>query len=277
LIRCGQILLIASLLVPPWAIGEPVSAVPEANVVSLTEEVFAALHPVVVHQAADAVYSTSIDYSAYPLAELLANVYPDWKRLIDDEAVLVFRASGDYEPFMLFSEAFVGTAYVATRIAGRGTEAPYDCWTEGGEEHCDLGYFLIWTDGNYPDKPQPWGIREIAVARFESAYGDTMPRTDDPQVQAGYAAYKQYCIECHRINFQGGGKATDHVVRGGPVTLDLLEFFLHRYRKLNPASYMPDFSGVLDSDETAAIYRYISHMSAEQNLCRGEPADSRCP
>ena len=85
MIRCGQILLIASLLVPPWAIGEPVSAALEGSVVSLTEEVFAGLHPVVVHQPADVVYSTSIDYSAYPLAELLAHVYPDWKRLIDNE------------------------------------------------------------------------------------------------------------------------------------------------------------------------------------------------
>ena len=275
--RCGQALLILSLLVPPFAVSAADSAADGNNVVSLGHGALAELHPVIVNQANDAVYSRNVDYVAYSLAEVLAKFYPDWKRLINNEAVLVFRASGDYEPFMLFSEAFLGTAYLATQIAGRSAERPYDCWTEGGEEHCDLGYFLIWTDGNYPDKPQPWGVHELEVVRFESAYGETIPRTPDPEVQAGYAAYKQYCIECHRVNFQGGGKATDHVIRGGPLTLESLRFFLHRYRQLNPASYMPDFSGVLSDHETAAIYRYIRHMSDEQNLCHGEPRDPRCP
>lgn len=246
------------------------------RVVSLDAGLFEDLHTVIVAQHPDVVYGRNVDYEAYPLAELLAVAFPDWKRLLAEDAVLILRASGGYEPIMLFSDAFQGKAYVAVRIAGRDDEEPYDCWTEGGEEHCDLGYFLIWTDGFYPDRPQPWGTYELEVVRFENAFGDTIPLTDDERVQEGYALYKQYCIECHRINGQGGGKATDHVIRGGPVTPELLEFFLTSYRKANPASYMPDFSEVLSAGDIEALYRYLSHMSTEQNRCLIEPADPRC-
>ena len=250
---------------------------PAANrIVVLEPGLFSDLHTVVVSQHPDVVYGRDVDYEAYPLAELLVAAFPDWKRLLADDAVLILRASGGYEPIMLFSDAFQGKAYMAVRIAGRGGGDPYDCWTEGGEEHCDLGYFLIWTDGLYPDRPQPWGTYELEVVRFEDAFGDTIPLTDDIRVQQGYVAYKQYCIECHRINFQGGGKATDHVIRSGPISLEVLEFFLTSYRKTNPASYMPDFSDVLSPGDIDALYRYITHMSTAQNRCLAEPPDPRC-
>ncbi|MEO1203944.1 MAG: cytochrome c [Pseudomonadota bacterium] len=264
--------------IPYLAVALLLAAVPAgAQVVTLDDALFAGLQPVTVAQTPDVVYSKDVRYTAYPLAQVLVEAYPDWKRLIERDAVLIMRASGGYEPFMLFSEAFAGRAFVAVSLAGRMPDDPYDCWTEGGEQHCDLGYFVIWTDGLYPDRPQPWGTYELEVVRYEDAFGDTIPVSDDAAVHAGYTLYKQYCIECHRINFQGGRKATDHVVRGAPLTRELLDFFVRDYRKANPATYMPDFGEVLSAEQVDALYRYIRHMSENQNLCRDADRDPRCP
>jgi len=236
----------------------------EKRLVSLNKELLKGLHKVVVVQAPDPVYKRNVAYEAYPLSEVLTKAYPDWKELIANDAMLIMRATGDYTPMMSFSDGFSGRAYLATNIAGRSKDNPYDCWTEGGEEHCDLGYFLIWTDGFYPERPQPWGTYEMEVVQFEEVYADAIPNTDDEKVNAGFNLYRKYCIECHRVNDAGGSKATEHVARDIPLQQNTLEFFLFQFRKNNPSTYMPDFSDILTKNDAEKIMAYIDYMSRNQ-------------
>ena len=255
---------------------EEPSPLKEKRVIQLSDPLFEGLHQVVVRQSKDAVYKKSVEYEAYPFNEVLIKAFPDWKDLLSEDAQLILRAVGDYAPVMSFADGFSGRAFLATKIAGRTREKPYDCWTEGGNEHCDLGYFLIWTDGIYPDRPQPWGTFELEVVQFEEIYKDAIPNVDASRVAAGFKLYRKYCIECHQVNFTGGGKATEHVVR--PVALDqnTLNFFLFQYRNANPVTYMPDFNGILTEDEAEQIFAYLDHMFQHQNICQLNPRDSRC-
>lgn len=273
-VRAGAGVALALLIA-----GAATAAAPGGGerVVAFDERLFDGLGTVVVSQSPDIVYGRDVDYEAWPLAQVAARAFPDWKQLLAGDAVLILRAHGGYEPLMMFSDAFTGSAFVTRRIAGRTAGSPYDCWIEGGSKHCDLGYFLVWTDGFYPDRPQPWGITEIELVDFAAAFGNTVPRSDDSQVLAGFEAWKHYCIECHRVNFEGGSKATDHVVRGGPLTRELLAFFVRDYRRANPASWMPDFSNILGERDIDALYRYLSHMYRHHNVCSGTRPDPRCP
>ena len=246
------------------------------SVVKLERPLFDGISKVIVRQNPDAVYHRDVSYEAYPLSEVLIKAYPDWKQLLQQDAVLVMRAVGGYEPQMPFSDAFSGRVYLATNMLGRGPEQPYDCWMEGGEEHCDLGYFVIWTDGFYPERPQPWGTFEFEVVMFEEAFGDAIPNTDAPLVLEGFAKYRQYCLECHQINFVGGNKATEHVAR--PISLDqkALNYYLFNYRKHNSMTYMPDFNDKLSLDDAEEIMAYLDHMQQNQNICNLHPEDPRC-
>ncbi len=245
-------------------------------IVQLNDDLFEGMNKVVVHQSPDAVYKKDVSYEAFPLSEVLIKAYPEWKELLQQDAVLIMRAIGGYVPQMPFSDGFSGRVYVATNIEGRGSDQAYDCWDEGGEEHCDLGYFLIWTDGFYPERPQPWGTYEFEVIPFETAYGDAIPQSSEMNVIAGFNKYRKYCIECHQINFVGGNKATEHIARKIPLEQNLLDHFLFNFRKLDPTTYMPDFNGILTPGDSKEIMAYIDHMQTHQNYCVSEPDDPRC-
>ena len=246
------------------------------SVVPLTDSLFQGMKQVVVSQEEDVVFKRPMQYQAYAFNEVLIRAFPNWKELLQEDAVLIMRAPGDYAPQMPFSDAFSGRVYLASQKVGGTEEQPYDCWEEGGEEHCDLGYFVIWTDGYYPDRPQPWGTYELEVVDFTSAYAAAIPNTNEQLVQEGFTTYRQYCLECHRVNFAGGIKATEHVVRKVPLERPLLEHFLFRFRKYDATTYMPDYNGILDSVDVDRIFAYVDFMSREQNACENAPQDERC-
>jgi len=272
---CGPLLAFLALFAADGlAAGQRAEA---GRVAALDDALLDGLQTVVVSQSPDTVYGHDVDYEAWPMARIVTHAFPDWKRLVARDAVLILRSHGGYEPLMMFGEALTGEAYVTRRIAGRSADAPYDCWTEGGSEHCDLGRFLVWTDGRYPERPQPWGLRELVVVDFVDAFGLAIPDSEDREVQQGFDLYKQYCIECHRVNFQGGRKATDHVVRDMKVSREALAFFVHQYRRVNPATYMPDYGEILDARDIDRLHAYLEHMFEHQNVCDRNPPDSRCP
>ena len=229
-------------------------------IVPLNDTLFQNLHKVQVSQEPDAVFKRDIIYDAYPLSAVLIEAFPNWKSLINEDAVLLMRATGGYEPQMAFSDGFSGRAFVATNIYGRPADDPYDCWEEGGEEHCDLGYYFIWTDGFYPERPQPWGTYELEVVSFEEIYAKVIPETDHKPILQGFESYRKYCLECHRINDLGGSKGTEHVQRSAKLDQKTLDFFLFEYRKSNPATYMPDFSEILTTEQAAEILAYLDFM-----------------
>lgn len=231
------------------------------RIVTLDDKLLAGLHQVIVSQTPDIVFNRDLNYSAYPLSEVLIKAFPDWKELLAQDAVLIMRATGGYAPQMAFSDGFSGRAFIATNIEGRPTDQPYDCWQEGGEEHCDLGYYFIWTDGNYPERPQPWGTYELEVVQFEDVYGKIIPQTKDEVVLSGFETYQKYCLECHRINDLGGSKGTEHAQRPAPLQLETLKFFIFEYRKNNPSTYMPDFSEILKEKDANELMAYIDFMS----------------
>lgn len=248
----------------------------DTKTVQLEEGFLDGLHKIVVKQTEDVVFKKEVDYEAYPLSEVLIKAFPGWKDLLAADAMLVMRASGGYAPQMPFSEGFSGRVFLATNIAGRGEENPYDCWMEGGKEHCDLGYFIIWTDGYYPERPQPWGTYELEVVQFEKAYADAIPHSEATAIAGGFELYRKYCIECHRVNFVGGSMGTEHVVREFPLDQEVLDNFVFQFRKNNPATFMPDFNDILTKTDTESILAYLDHMNQHQNICQKLPDDPRC-
>jgi cytochrome c2 len=252
--------------------GESVSS----RIVTLNEELFEGLHKVHVTQTPDLIYKRDVDYDAYPLSEVLIKAFPNWKSHVANNAMLIMRSSEGQTPVMAFSEGFSGRAFLATNFVGRGADKPYDCWKEGSIEYCDLGYFMIWTDGLFPERPQPRSTTELEVVQFEEAFKSVIPDTESEQVHAGFSLYRKYCIECHRVNFLGGTLATEHVARTVPVGKKLLDYYLFQFRDSLPSTYMPDFNGILDNRDADGIAAYLDYMNKHQNICDITPLDSRC-
>jgi mono/diheme cytochrome c family protein len=55
----------------------------------------------------------------------------------------------------------------------------------------------------------PYQIKTIALS-LETAYPNTLPPSGSSmQVQRGFAHFRKYCISCHTVNGEGGGKAPE--------------------------------------------------------------------
>lgn len=227
---------------------------------SLSQELLESLPEARVWQENDILFGKPVQYEAVALTELLEAVFPDIHKYVALDYFLVLRAKGGYEPIVSLREAMSGRAFVTKAIAGLSAEAPLPCWEEAGQTNCNPHYFLIWSDGYYPDRPQPWGLTALELLPSDYLSQALAPRSDSLSISNGHGIYLQYCIECHSIKGVGGGVATDHVARDRPIATDTLRFFLFEFAKRDSEARMPDFSGLLDQQDVTDLQRYLEHM-----------------
>ena len=236
------------------------SSMEHSPVRTLSEDLFENLPVVRVWQERDILYNQPILYEAVPLDSLLKAAFPDIKDYAERDYTLVLRAKGGYEPIISLDAAMSGKAFVVRSIVGLDTEEGYPCWREAGQINCNPEYFVIWTDGYYPERPQPWGLFEVQLMPAQFLSQAIAPKDNSPEVSRGYTTYLKYCIECHNIGGVGGGVATDHAVRNRPVDRNLLRFFLFEFAERSPETSMPDFSGVLEQQDVSELQKYLKHM-----------------
>ncbi len=232
---------------------------------TLTRAELVANIPTETVTAFDPYYGKTKSFRAMPLKKVLDLGFKDSGLSLDKEEYVLRAKDGYTVPFRA-SLLLEDGAYVAIEdleVAG---------WEPIGNQRANPGpFYLVWSK---PDQqsldthPRPWQLATIEIAPFYKAFPHTSPgalAVDSP-VLAGYAIFRDQCVQCHAINREGG--------RVGPdlnVPKNILEYRpeaqIKAYIK-NPQSFrygnMPPHPGLSETDLDALI-AYFDAMKDRKN------------
>jgi mono/diheme cytochrome c family protein len=134
----------------------------------------------------------------------------DWEKAQE----VIFTSIDGYQPSIPVAKFLAHDAYLAFAHDDGGPFTMVN--TLQNNENVPLGpLYLIWD--NLHSKAllesgasdMPYQIKTIALT-FEAPYPNTSPPSgSSAQVQRGFAHFRKYCISCHTVNGEGGGKAPE--------------------------------------------------------------------
>lgn len=129
-----------------------------------------------------------------------------------------------------------------------------------GERDVPLGpFYLVWDNIGDPDLQKmcsygwPYQVDRIQLVS-DSIYAGLIPPGASPSAQAGFAAFKTYCLGCHHINGVGGRKvgAEMKLLVNGKTREDL-RAWISDPQKVRPATTMPPLNRGLDNKERQRV------------------------
>jgi len=86
----------------------------------------------------------------------------------------------------------------------------------------DLGpFWLIWNNITYPELKAsvsyawPWQLAGFELVKFADLFANSIPPADSSeQIQTGFLSTREFCMNCHKVNGDGGKKAPDLIQAG---------------------------------------------------------------
>jgi mono/diheme cytochrome c family protein len=154
----------------------------------------------------------SIEYVGYPFRALLEKVYG--KELKAGEELL-FTCLDGYQPSIALARALKHNALLATgRTDGKKFEFPNA--DKKGEITAYGPFYLVWD--NVTDKALqkegnetwPYQLSGVDLIRFSDKFPKLSPPTNSSaQAKAGFVVFRSQCLQCHKINGEGGDKGIE--------------------------------------------------------------------
>ena len=150
-------------------------------------------------------------YRAIPARPVFDKIFgKDWENAQE----VIFTSIDGYQPSVPVAKFLADDAYLAFAYDDGGPFTMVN--TLQNNEKVPLGpLYLIWD--NLHSKAllesgasdMPYQIKTIALSQ-QTPYPHTLPPSgSSAQVQRGFAHFRKYCISCHTINGEGGGKAPE--------------------------------------------------------------------
>jgi len=181
------------------------------TVKSLSVEDLRMIAPVVSLKVFEAHEKKDRIYRAIPVRPVFDKIFgKDWEKAQE----VVFTSIDGYQPSIPVAKFLAHDAYLAFAYEDDGPFTMVN--TLQNNEKVPLGpLYLIWD--NLHSKAllesgasdMPYQIKTIALS-LEAPYPNTLPPSgSSAQVQRGFAHFRKYCISCHTINGEGGGKAPE--------------------------------------------------------------------
>jgi len=133
-----------------------------------------------------------------------------------------------------------------------------------GERDVPLGpFYLVWDNIEDPGLQKmssygwPYQVDRIQLVS-DSIYAGLVPSDASSSVQAGFAAFKTYCMGCHYVNDVGGRKvgAEMKLLVNGKTREDLRSW-ISDPQKVRPATTMPPLNRNLDHKERQHVIDQI--------------------
>lgn len=151
-------------------------------------------------------------YRVYPARILLDQIFgKNWR---EEEEIIFFCADG-YQPSIPVAKFLAYDAYFAFASAD---EAPFqlDNILQNTEKVELAPLYLVWDNLKSPELLQegasdmPYQITGIELSSFAARFPALFPpKNTSPAVKRGFEHFRKYCIACHTLNNQGGGKAPE--------------------------------------------------------------------
>lgn len=218
-------------------------------------------------------------YQAYPARPLFDKIFgKEWRKAEE----IVFTSMDGYQPSIPVAKFLAHDAYFAFAYAD-GT--PFTLTnTLQNNEVVQLGpLYLVWdnlqstallADGA---SAMPYQVQAIELTTFASRFSHLLPpATASAAAQRGFLHFRKYCLSCHTINGEGGGKAPELNYPASVVEYIKPEY-LPRWIE-NPASIrhntvMPALAeGLPDRAQvTAEIIVYLKAMSTAKRMPKKAP------
>ncbi len=216
--------------------------------------------PVETVTMVDPYYNKKKTFRALPLKKVLEVGFAGSGLSLDREEYVLRAKDGYTVPFRA-SRLLEDGAYVAIE----DVDAPG--WEPIGNQKANPGpFYVVWSkpeQQNLETHARPWQLATIEIAPFDKVFPHTSPgalAAGSPAI-AGYATFRDQCVQCHAINREGG--------RVGPelnVPQNVLEYRpeaqVRAYIK-NPLTFrygnMPAHPGLTDADLDGLI-AYLSAM-----------------
>lgn len=213
-------------------------------------------------------------YQVYPAQSVFDQIFgSDWRAA--DE--IIFTCQDGYQPSIPVAKFLTYDAYLAVASADN---SPFTLSNAlQNHEVVALGpAYLIWDNLKSPAlldegaSDMPYQIVGIELASFAMRFAGMFPPADvSTETRQGFLHFRKYCMACHTINGQGGGKAPE---LNYPVSVT--EYFKPGYLKQwidNPASLrynttMPALATEIPEREQVIteIIAYLTAMRAVKHL-----------
>lgn len=184
----------------------------EEVITSLLPEEFSALTSPIILNIFEVHECRERQYKAYPVRPVLDQVFGHHWRTADE---IVFNCQDGYQPSIAVAKFLAYDAYFAVANAD---DSPFmlDNMLQH-HEIVELGpVYLIWDNLKSPvlleagAADMPYQIIGIELTNFATRFPNIFPPTRvSAKVKRGFLHFRKYCLACHTINGQGGGKAPE--------------------------------------------------------------------
>lgn len=213
----------------------------------------------------DPTYKQRKSYRGFVFRDLLTKTgFP----ALQDDDTLVLTATDGYAPtlaaallqqqraILVFAEADKPDFGFTPLQQGKGMSSP-------------APFYLVWPDAGKAAGQFAWPYQlvRIELTRFSERYARVIPvDTAPPQVQEGFALFKQHCLKCHSINLQGGGLGPELNAPKNVTEywqLHDLKAFIRDPESYRYQSKMPAFGHFSDA-QTDAVLAYLQQMRQQK-------------
>ena len=201
-----------------------------------------------------------VTYRGIPLRALLEYYYPEeWAGF---DGYIHLSTLDGYMGIVAASRARKKDAYVAF---DRPDGKPFriDNYRQNEHDVPLCPFYLVWDNRNDPELQHegaygwPYQIYQIELVP-QALYSQLIPPGAPASVQAGFAVFKTYCLNCHNLQGIGGRKVeTDMKQLVTGKTRAQLRDWINAPKTIRPDTTMPALNTKLDDRERARVIEQI--------------------
>lgn len=216
-------------------------------------------------------------YKVYPAQSVFDQMFGSSWRTADE---IIFTCQDSYQPSIPVAKFLTYDAYLAVASADNKPFTLSNALQNHEVVALEPAY-LIWDNLKSPAlldegaSDMPYQITGIELASFAAHFAGMFPPAGaSAETRRGFLYFRKYCMACHTINGQGGGKAPE---LNYPVSVT--EYFKPGYLKQwidDPASLrynttMPALTAEIPEREKV-IAEIIAYLTAMKDMKRMQPA-----
>lgn len=207
------------------------------------------------------------EFKGFPLTELLDKHLEGWR---NKDAILT-TALDNYKLSIPVSKIIKYNPYLVYSFNDPKKKFVFDNPSQNAKNVNYGPFYLVWDNINHPTLKRSgfydwtWKIIKIESIQYDTYYAKAFPLLNPtPNQKSGFEYYKSYCISCHSVTGEEGGKKSAPLIKHPLFEKNDLRLFSNwvlNPKELKADTTMPALNMQLTEAErneiTALIYDYL--------------------